>query len=108
MGGYGSGRQGGRVTIQGTASYVLNASSLRGLRPGIRGYGNKKWGDGFVANLTFSVPLHVLGGVSGQERRWRVWKGPNWAHFEEGWAIPPPVRHRPPGTGPNISHAAHS
>lgn len=55
MGGYGSGRQGGRVTIQGTASYVLNANSLRGLRPGTRGFGNIKWGDGFAASLTFNV-----------------------------------------------------
>jgi len=55
MGGYGSGRQGGRVTIQGTASYVLNLRTLRGLRPGTRGFGNIKWADGFVAGLTFTA-----------------------------------------------------
>lgn len=55
MGGFGSGRQGGRVTIQGTASYVLNARFLRGLRPGIKGSGDSEGNDGFVANITINV-----------------------------------------------------
>jgi hypothetical protein len=55
MGGYGSGRQGGRVTIQGTASYVMNARLLRCLRPGTRGFGEIKWGDGFVARITLKA-----------------------------------------------------
>lgn len=81
MGGYGSGRQGGRGTIQGTASYILNSHALRGLRPGTRGSGNIIWGDGFVASLTFKVGEYDAHYELEHETR-STWKPTRQVHYK--------------------------
>jgi hypothetical protein len=52
MGGYGSGRTGGNVTAEGTASYVISAKRLRGIPHGVActGRGRWTWADGFVVD----------------------------------------------------------
>lgn len=52
MGGFGSGRRGWHASIEATDSYVLNASALRGIRPGATGSGILTWGDGFEVSVT--------------------------------------------------------
>jgi len=54
MGGYGSGRSGGRPTIEACGSYSLNINAFirGGLRSGILGSSRIKFGDGFEVAIT--------------------------------------------------------
>lgn len=57
MGGYGSGRQGGRCTIEATDSYVLSAKSIKQIPHGTpcRAKGSWTWKDGFKVDYTLDA-----------------------------------------------------
>lgn len=60
MGGYGSGRQGGRATVEGTASFIFDIRALtrRGLKSGVLGEITLVWSD-YWTDEDFSVGVVV-------------------------------------------------
>src|SRR5512132_3364005 len=59
MGGFGSGRQGWRATVEGTASFIFDIRALtrRGLKPGILGRITLVWSDSWTDE---DFPVHVV------------------------------------------------